>query len=116
MVYAVSSFGHDIKVETFGEYLSLIDHILHKGMKERISALKLALACFPLLTETWKRFPGPRGYDLFPVLPIKGYHNVFYFLPNPGDKENWEEKLSGMRSIGQLPGESYTNGHENGKW
>ena len=33
-----------IKVETFGEYLSLIDHVLQKGIKEGISALKLAIA------------------------------------------------------------------------
>ena len=33
-----------IQVETFSEYLSLIDHILQKGMREGISALKLAIA------------------------------------------------------------------------
>lgn len=33
-----------IRVETFSEYLSLIDHILQKGMREGISALKLAIA------------------------------------------------------------------------
>ena len=33
-----------IKVETFDEYLNLIDHIFQQGIKEGISALKLAIA------------------------------------------------------------------------
>ncbi|MDK2896806.1 MAG: uncharacterized protein PWP04_926 [Candidatus Atribacteria bacterium] len=33
-----------IKVETFDEYLSLMDHIFQKGIKERVSALKFAIA------------------------------------------------------------------------